>query len=561
MSRSRLAWTERCGLVSTAMHGAGRLVTPEVQTRLGSERRARTVSSLMRLIRVTTVMMFVLALNSAAALGQAGTPHSGASVAPTTGGASQNRGTTSHSIPNPDSQHARDVSADGRTSDQEVLAIGSGYSNNNGARLVRTVQRRLIGLGYSPGPVDGRYGPLTEGAVIRFQAAHGLRVDGLAGPLTLAALASAKPVLYPGEGYAPGGSPPVRRLQRELAAAGYAPGAIDGRYGPLTVRAVMRFQAAHHLHIDGIAGPQTAGHLETALRAHTHQRPVPLAPVTSHRTSRPVPTPAGRTPSHTRTVSPRSHRVSGSSGTLSTVWIILAACLIAAMLAAMLWRLRRRGDEGLPATEPRPGSGGAPVPGDGQLARAREAGHGDQQVGAAAFSRGLKLARDGDLVGAEDAFRQSDERGNGGAACNLGVLLERRGDLAGARQAYERADERGDAAGSYNLGALLEEEGDVLGAWDAYQRADERGNPESAFRLGLLLEREGDRVRAKDAYRRADQRGNPAGACGLGLLLIQEGDRAGALKALRRAGERGSHEVANVAKAAMLDLAGKEGER
>ena len=53
----------------------------------------------------------------------------------------------------------------------------------------------------------------------------------------------------------------------------------------------------------------------------------------------------------------------------------------------------------------------------------------------------------------------------------------------------------------------------------------------------------------------------PAAAGGLGLLPIREGDRAGALEALRRAGERASGEVADMAKAAMLDLAGTEGER
>ena len=55
---------------------------------------------------------------------------------------------------------------------------------------MKALQRRLNNLGYSPGPVDGRYGPLTEDAVIGFQATHDLRVDGIAGPMTLAALGS-----------------------------------------------------------------------------------------------------------------------------------------------------------------------------------------------------------------------------------------------------------------------------------------------------------------------------------------------------------------------------------
>jgi len=55
---------------------------------------------------------------------------------------------------------------------------------------VRDVQNRLAGLGYSPGDVDGAYGPATAGAVRAFQRDRGLEVDGVVGPTTLAALAS-----------------------------------------------------------------------------------------------------------------------------------------------------------------------------------------------------------------------------------------------------------------------------------------------------------------------------------------------------------------------------------
>jgi peptidoglycan hydrolase-like protein with peptidoglycan-binding domain len=43
---------------------------------------------------------------------------------------------------------------------------------------VRKVQRSLAALGYEPGPVDGEAGPGTEKAIRRYQADHGLRVDG-----------------------------------------------------------------------------------------------------------------------------------------------------------------------------------------------------------------------------------------------------------------------------------------------------------------------------------------------------------------------------------------------
>ena len=58
----------------------------------------------------------------------------------------------------------------------------------------------LAGAGFAFGPIDGRYGPRTEQAVRRFQTAHGLEVDGIAGPLTLAALRKPSVALYPGLG-------------------------------------------------------------------------------------------------------------------------------------------------------------------------------------------------------------------------------------------------------------------------------------------------------------------------------------------------------------------------
>ncbi|MYZ50401.1 TIGR02594 family protein [Propylenella binzhouense] len=50
------------------------------------------------------------------------------------------------------------------------------------------IQRRLAALGYDPGPLDGIRGRLTIAAVKRFQTDRGLLADGIAGPLTIAAL-------------------------------------------------------------------------------------------------------------------------------------------------------------------------------------------------------------------------------------------------------------------------------------------------------------------------------------------------------------------------------------
>jgi hypothetical protein len=56
---------------------------------------------------------------------------------------------------------------------------------------VKQLQRALKRAGYSPGTIDGSYGPSTESAVKQFQQAHGLVADGIAGTKTLAALRAA----------------------------------------------------------------------------------------------------------------------------------------------------------------------------------------------------------------------------------------------------------------------------------------------------------------------------------------------------------------------------------
>jgi hypothetical protein len=53
----------------------------------------------------------------------------------------------------------------------------------------------------------------------------------------------------------------VRTVQARLAAAGFDPGPVDGKFGPRTLAAVQRFQTARGLIVDGIVGPQTWGAL------------------------------------------------------------------------------------------------------------------------------------------------------------------------------------------------------------------------------------------------------------------------------------------------------------
>jgi peptidoglycan hydrolase-like protein with peptidoglycan-binding domain len=153
-----------------------------------------------------------------------------------------------------------------------TLAPGAGYYSPHGSAQVRALQLRLARAGDWPGPIDGRYGPLTEQAVRRFQAAHGLLTDGIAGPTTMAALISPTPVLYPGAGFGQaGGSPYVKSLQRRLRRLGFAPGPVDGLFGRLTTRAVGRFQKAHRLRVSGVVGART-GSLLREVAHHRHAK-------------------------------------------------------------------------------------------------------------------------------------------------------------------------------------------------------------------------------------------------------------------------------------------------
>ena len=157
--------------------------------------------------------------------------------------------------------------------DSGLIAQGAGYSAPHGSERVRAIQHRLLRAGERPGPVDGRFGPLTEAAVERFQTSQGLTADGIVGPLTEKALSRQAALIVPGAGYsAPHGSARVRAIQHRLLRAGERPGPVDGRYGPLTEAAVERFQGSRGLAVDGIVGDSTTRKLDRFATV-SHQRP------------------------------------------------------------------------------------------------------------------------------------------------------------------------------------------------------------------------------------------------------------------------------------------------
>jgi hypothetical protein len=75
--------------------------------------------------------------------------------------------------------YAGSVAADGTPAPRTPL-----LRRGSKGEAVRELQRRLMALGYG-GEADGMYGPATAEIVRRFQADHGLPVDGVAGPQTM----------------------------------------------------------------------------------------------------------------------------------------------------------------------------------------------------------------------------------------------------------------------------------------------------------------------------------------------------------------------------------------
>jgi peptidoglycan hydrolase-like protein with peptidoglycan-binding domain len=144
---------------------------------------------------------------------------------------------------------------------------------------LRQLQHNLNLLGQQP-PLaeDGINGPKTIAAVKAFQTAHGLTVDGIAGPQTNRTIAAALAGGAPAPSTAPPAvAPPsaapapavvtVQDVQAALNQLGVPQPLlkVDGVAGALTQAAVKLFQMQQGLTIDGIAGPKTKAALAAAL--------------------------------------------------------------------------------------------------------------------------------------------------------------------------------------------------------------------------------------------------------------------------------------------------------
>ena len=230
-----------------------------------------------------------------------------------------------------------------------LLARGAGFDRPHGSAPVRALQRRLRAVGADPGPVDGRFGPLTEAAVRRFQSARGLGVDGIVGPRTRPALRAPAPLARGAGRDVRHGSGRVRALQRQLRALGAHPGPVDGRFGPQTEAAVRRFQRARGLAVDGIVGPHTTRRLTRHEKpaAAPPRRPTQKPPARRH--SQPPPT--QRPPITTTTPQSRGTPTRGTDPVGIAVLVAVAAIAVALLLVGgSHWHKRRA--RRVPAADP-----------------------------------------------------------------------------------------------------------------------------------------------------------------------------------------------------------------
>ncbi len=142
---------------------------------------------------------------------------------------------------------------------------------------VRKMQNALRNKGYYNGAVDGKFGPATKAAVIKYQKAIGITADGKPGNRTLTALYEGKTAINQAHSYerTVWSTPTnprtlyygctgrrVERLQYALKKAGVYKGNLDGIYGDLTYEAVRKYQRQKGLYVDGMAGTKTLASLK-----------------------------------------------------------------------------------------------------------------------------------------------------------------------------------------------------------------------------------------------------------------------------------------------------------
>lgn len=150
---------------------------------------------------------------------------------------------------------------------------------------------------FTYGTATGYFGTHTRDAVIAYQKANNLLVDGIAGPQTLSSLKGAAVSAPNNNGNKTADTQPssktsllrvgsrggsVTALQEDLRKLGFFNQSPTGYYGTVTRDAVRAFQRANNLQADGIAGPATQAALKNGgNRASENDTPSKSKPASS----------------------------------------------------------------------------------------------------------------------------------------------------------------------------------------------------------------------------------------------------------------------------------------
>jgi peptidoglycan hydrolase-like protein with peptidoglycan-binding domain len=130
-----------------------------------------------------------------------------------------------------------------------------GFSPNSAQESINELQERLQAQGFLSN-ISGKFDLETEEAVIKFQKANNLQVDGIVGPLSWACLFY--PKLYRNQkSMSPKLQDAVKELQIILNEEGFFKKEPDGYFSRETERGVKRFQRTYGLKDDGIVGAAT----------------------------------------------------------------------------------------------------------------------------------------------------------------------------------------------------------------------------------------------------------------------------------------------------------------
>jgi peptidoglycan hydrolase-like protein with peptidoglycan-binding domain len=129
---------------------------------------------------------------------------------------------------------------------------------------VAEVQKLLKLYGYSIGNIDGKIGPGTRNAILKFQHDNDLEETRFIDKATWDRLHG-----FDATGLIVNGDINGTAVQQALSNAGLNVGKIDGKMGPQTKRMLIAFQKSKGLKGDGIIGIQTLKLLAEYLKTPT----------------------------------------------------------------------------------------------------------------------------------------------------------------------------------------------------------------------------------------------------------------------------------------------------